>query len=318
MTLRARLALGMSVGIVLAGVTGAADALSSNLERLRQLPLERRQALHKDLLRFDALPADQREAIRALDRQIAELPEQDQARYRQVLRRYHVWLGSLTAEQREAIQAAPPAGRMERVRQYLAEAPPPSWTRLDELLLLGSTLNATPLFEQVYAISAWFTLDEPSRASLQKLPTNRRLERLLELAREAGVPDPRPAGVRKAEENVREKIAARVKRFDQMKAQQKAATVRRMAEAIFLDRYDPPPVEPARLGRFAAALPGWLLEPLDGLPPGVARKRLEVLYRLTFGEEGEMPEPAPEKAKAPAPEKKAPAAPSSSSDPSPF
>lgn len=316
MTLRARLALGLAVGCTLAIAAGADDVLSANLERLGQIPPERRQALSSNLKRFDALPSDQREAIRELDRHIAGLPEEDQARYRMVLRRYHLWLGGLTEEQRQALQQAPPTGRMELVRKYLAAAPPPPWARLDELLLLGSTLNASPLFEQVYALSAWFALDDAARASVEKQPAAKRFDRLLELAREIGVPDPRPPGVRKAEENIREKIGARIKRFDQMKAQQKSAAVRRAAEAIFLERYDPAPVEPARLNRFAATVPGWLLEPLDGLPPGVARKRLEVLYRLTFAD-GEMPEPT--KAKAEQKGVAAPTAPPpSSSDPSPF
>lgn len=308
MRLRGRLTLGAAVAATLVGIAGAADGLAAHLDRLSQLPLERRQALLTNLKRFDALPADRREAIRQLDRQIAELPEADQARYRLVLRRYDLWLRGLSEESRKKLQDAPPVERLELVRTYLAQTPPAAWARLDELLFLGSTLNSTPLFEQAHAIATWLVLDPPARADVEKQPAGRRRTRLLELGQQLGVPDPRPAGARKVEDRIRENLREHLKKFDQLKAPQKIAAVRRVAEAQYLRRSPHDPVEPSRLARFTAALPGWLLEPLDDLPPGVARKRLEVLYRLAFPG-GEMPEPVPD-AKAPPAKSSAPASPS--------
>lgn len=298
LSLSGRLALGGVVAVALAGAAGAADSLATNLDRLGQFPLARRQVLWANLQRFDALPRDQRAAIRQLDQELAALPDAEQVRYRRVLHRYHLWVRSLSDETREKLQKADPSARMELVRRTLAETPPPPWEKLDRLLYLGSTLHSTPVFEQAFAISSWLALDEEGRKQLAKLPAAQRITRLLELGERNGVPDPRPLGVRKAEDRVREKVRENFKRFDQFKAPQKVAAVRRLAEAFFLDRHETAAVEPARLARFTAALPGWLLQGLDELPAGVAHRRLETLYRLVYGD-GEIPEPEP-KAASPA------------------
>ena len=69
---------------------GGADE-PDNWKRLEALPREQRLQLSKTLEEeFDALPSAERSAIRELDAALAKLPPEVQARYRVVLRRYHV------------------------------------------------------------------------------------------------------------------------------------------------------------------------------------------------------------------------------------
>ncbi|MBX6316719.1 MAG: hypothetical protein IRY99_27960, partial [Isosphaeraceae bacterium] len=90
----------------------------------------------------------------------------------------------------------------------------------------------------------------------------------------------------------------------QAKAQPKAESLRRLTEYRFLRDHEPAPVSPANLARFVAALPSWIREGLDPLPPDAARRRLQVLYRLVFPPGEEIPAPAPTAAAPSAPEAK--------------
>jgi hypothetical protein len=73
----------------------------------------------------------------------------------------------------------------------------------------------------------------------------------------------------------------------------------RLVEASFMLGFHPAPVEPNRLDRFAHAIPPWLLDQLDALPPDAARHRLEILYRLIYPDGQEMPEPAKDRSSSP-------------------
>jgi hypothetical protein len=308
--------------LVPAPAASRAGDVAENLARLREMPLERRQALARSLDRFQALPAGEREAIRALDRQLSELPDDDRARYLAVLHRYHLWLRTLSEDQRQAIQAAPPEQRMALVRKLAAERQPPPWDRSDWAVFLGSTLNPSPLFDQAYAIRVWLGLEAAERAEIDRLPARKRQARLLEIGQQRGIADPRPPLARRLEENVAEQLANRPqlrKAVEALKPQAKVEAARRLAEARFLARFVPAPVDPPRLDRFATALPGWLLEPLDGLPPAPARQRLTVLYRLAFPDGQEMPDAPAKGASTPKPAEPKPApAPGRPESASPF
>src|SRR5207249_10847844 len=87
------------------------------------------------------------------------------------------------------------------------------------------------------------------------------------------------------------------------KIQARGGLIRRL-EAIYFRTHEPEPVDPQRLGWFEEALPSWLDELIDPLPPEAARRRLTILYRLVFPPPEEMPAPRPE------PTRPAPVAPS--------
>ena len=65
------------------------------------MPRERRVALSENLERFDKLNPAEQAAIRKLDAEIARKDPVEQARYRSLLRRYHLWVNSLTDEEQK-------------------------------------------------------------------------------------------------------------------------------------------------------------------------------------------------------------------------
>ena len=94
---------------LLSGLPAVAIANETeNWNRLRAMPRERRLALAESLKQFDALDHAERSSIRKLDAQIAELPPAEQVRYRATLRRYHLWVQSLSGDQKEQIKRAQP------------------------------------------------------------------------------------------------------------------------------------------------------------------------------------------------------------------
>ena len=62
------------MGWIVSGADARADQ-DENLRRLGSMPLEHRRALAQNLERFDAMGAADREAIRALDRELAGQPD---------------------------------------------------------------------------------------------------------------------------------------------------------------------------------------------------------------------------------------------------
>lgn len=290
MTATRRLAVALGAGLAFAGVAAAAEGL----DRLAQIPAERRRAFLADLGRFDALPEPERRAIRELDRRVGELPPEVQARYRAVLGRYHAWLRGQPEAHRRELAEAPPERRIDLVRRYLAEAPGSPWGGLDKALALRTNLHPILVYTHANAIRTWVSLPAAERAAIQKSAARDRYRLLQAKGRVLGIPDARPPAVRRIEDTIREKTAAKVEqgkgRLDAAQTKPRIEAARRTAEAAYLTRNPPEPVDPARLDRLIAALPGWLLEPIDSLPPPVARRRLAVLYRLAFPD-GELPEP---------------------------
>jgi len=135
------------------------------------MPRERRAALAENLEQFDSLDAGERAAIRRLDRDLALRDPIDQARYRALLRRYHLWTNSLSDEQRRALQAAPtPEARMALIRQIRqksneidASGPKFSGARVGELGLIGP-------YEMAFILKAWDKLPNDKKQALSALP----------------------------------------------------------------------------------------------------------------------------------------------------
>lgn len=303
-------------------VLSAADGPSPDgWERLRSMPLERRLALQEDLRRFDELPPEERRGIRELDARLAGLPADRRAHTLAVLRRYHRWLEGLSEDQRRQVQAAgDTAERLAVVARLRAQPDEPG----GRVPILGMD-PADPLGGSVHALAdrvrVWLALSPAEQARVAAIPQRpRRIDRLDQLRVELGLPSVRPSGadVEGWTERFQELGPGRdipLRRFAAKEAGRARERIReRLGEALIVARMPPPSVPTARLARFDAALPGWLREPLDVLPPDAARRRLAILYRLVYPEGQEMPEPKPAPKAGPG----SPAAsPSSSSSASP-
>jgi hypothetical protein len=295
------------------------------------MPLERRQALAKNLERFDKLGREERDALRAVDAQIAAAAPEDRARYLSVLRRYHLWLRTLTAEQREKLAGAPPEQKLEVVTQFLkgqrAVATRP------RVVLEVSAMSTMPLAEQANLIKVWLEADAAERKSVTKFSKGQ--DRIRELQRLAKEKDPEDQfllgllqqevaalrgyfsaneAVAKEHPQLRQnvgrdprKVAQFLARVLEGKDEPKKGQVftMRFVDWAFLQTFQIAPVAPKDLDRFFEALPMWLRAGLDKLPPAEAQHRLVVLYRLIYPPGREMPAPPkaekPEDAKAPPP-----------------
>src|SRR5437763_13958316 len=96
---RPRLAPHLLIGLALPFLLAGAGE-DANWKRLRSMPREHRLILAEKIKEFDRLDRDEQARIRDLDRRLSALPDADQATYRSVLRRYHIWRQSLPDDQR--------------------------------------------------------------------------------------------------------------------------------------------------------------------------------------------------------------------------
>src|SRR6476661_189856 len=101
------LLIGLALPLLLAGAVEEANWL-----RLQSMPREHRLILAEKIKEFDRLDRDEQARIRDLDRRLSELPPADQANYRSVLRRYHIWLQSLPEDQKGQIDVAPAGAKL--------------------------------------------------------------------------------------------------------------------------------------------------------------------------------------------------------------
>ena len=92
---------------------------------------------------------------------------------------------------------------------------------------------------------------------------------------------------------IKDAIAARAGK--DLPARPREELARKLDEQQLIRDYDAQEVAAANLDAFAADLPPWAGQSLDGLPPDAARRRLKTLYRLVFPspEEYHPPKPAP-------------------------
>ena len=165
-----RLAL---LAVAMGGIVSGADAWAdqaANLRRLGAMPLEQRRALAQNLVRFDAMGSADREAIRAVDRELAGQPELDRARYLAVLRRYHLWLQRLPKEKHDAINAAPPQERMALVTKFRAEELVSDVRRRTPLFLQVVDLGDMSPFDVAQWLKIWFMLTPSEREKYNRGP----------------------------------------------------------------------------------------------------------------------------------------------------
>ena len=297
----------------------AAAEAADNAERLLSMPPARRLELSKVLDRFDALPRTEREAIRELDRRIESITDPVQrAQYRSVMHRYRLWLESLGDEERARVLEAAPDQRIAVIDSILkargASAPRAkdgARKRPDPPWIQATNLVGRPAVDQAYWIRIWLIgLTPEQRKLVQKAPPAARIARLEQLGRQNGVPDDRAGRYREEIEALgpAAKVAPVLKKAaGRVKGNPQVDRARRWAESLYLNKVPTAPVSPQNMERFVAAVPDWLLEPLDALPPDAARARTAAVYRMIFPVPEEMPEIKPEpkdekpKSAAPAP-----------------
>jgi hypothetical protein len=289
-------------------------------KRIESMPREQRLHLSKVLDEFDALPSQERAAIRDLDAALAKLPPEVQARYRSVLRRYHVWVGGLDDKQKEQLsQAGSVDAKLALVLKWRKEERDAD-TRARRNLVFGvhpGDLGTLPPVEMANALRVWRALDAKEQAEVEKIDrVPMRLNALRKLAFQKRIVGPQfPAQteeglVRQLEDDetfkaaFRNWLAKREKKAETdtpKKAGEAARLIdpqHQLAESLYFAQHPPSPVSPANLARFEAEIPTWLRATMDPLPPDDARRRLTVLYRQIYPSGQEIPPPAKEDAKS--------------------
>src|SRR5690606_22372767 len=138
----------------------------------------------------------------------------------------------------------------------------------------------------------------------------RRILRLEQLGTELGVEDDRRSLLREIENRARgTRLQPAAKKLQGLQGKSREEAFRRMYDTALLNR-SVGTAAPRELERFVLALPTWLRESFDDLPPAAARQRLTVLHGLVFPD-GEMPTSIqPDSPATPAKPKSAPTIPS--------
>jgi hypothetical protein len=292
-----------------------------NWERLRAMPRERRVALAENMKQFDALSHAERTAIREMDERIAQLPPAEQVHYRDLLRRYHLWVQGLTEAQRELVRYGKSDKERMAAVSKLRKARPGTLAKrgATPLSVQLAPVAFIPSVELGRAIRNWLELPPAKRANAEKLAPIQFMNQMGALKPDSG---PSPMEISEADENVlikeleaeltRARQAPIVMKYqlekagknDSEKVAAKQARRNRLQviENYYFVKHPPQKVDAENLLRFSRAVPNWVRAALTALPADEARRRLAILYRLAYPHPGEMPSPkAPEK---PAPAKK--------------
>jgi hypothetical protein len=297
-----------ALGSLVSSDSAMADE-AENYRLLQAMPRERRVALAENLERFDKLDRAEQAAIRKLDAEIARKDPVDQARYRALLRRYHLWVNGLTDDQKKALREATTAeARFALAQKFRTKE---SQASLFSPRLAGirtGDLGLIAPYEAANLLRIWNKLGPAKRAEIEK---QRERGRLIAAIRE----EAKNAGVRFVPFPVADEAdyIARVEGDSQLKqlfgpfskgtdaaqkknesAQKKADAPKKwferpFAEFLYFEDHKPWAVAQKDLERFSAACPAWLHAMTDPLSPDDARQYLTILYRLLYPHPGEMP-----------------------------
>jgi hypothetical protein len=279
------------LSVALLGMGAAGD--DANWRRIRSFPREARLRLAGKLAEFDGLDRPTRDAIRALDAKLAQLPETDRANDLAVLRRYHLWLEGLPESQYNDIAAQPVEKRMALVSRIAAEQTARPRTPSPVVLRYSDFGDFSP-YDLADQVKTWSALSPAQRTEIGRYDEAKRQARMTQLARELKVaPVPRPERSeleatfeRALKGNLGPFWNAR-KKDDTPKAAR--AKLRVMDHLAFLEK-PPARVKVDQLAKFAATLPPWVRSLYDPLPPDEARRRLTIVYRLIYPSPAEFVE----------------------------
>lgn len=307
---RPSMPLMVAVLAVVALGASASDDEEARWRRLEAMPPEHRLRLSGSLDRFDALPDEDREAVRRLDEAIAGRDPVVRARYQALLRRYHTWVTGLDdAKKAELAKSPSVAGRLKLVTAWRSEERKAKAGL--PLVVPPGDLGAIPPFEMANALRVWIELDAKERTEVEAVtPLTKRLVELRRIGREKQIPMQRfPADEESA---LLDRLDANpVLKAAYPRAAEKAEAVfpigkkkqdfglnrvgrlHHLAESLYFLDHPPAPVDPANLARFEADLPPWLRSSIDPMPPEDARRRLAILYRQVYPPPKEMPAAKP-------------------------
>lgn len=286
---------------------------AENHGKLEAMPLERRAALAENLARFDRLDDRDRAAVRRLDRELARRDPIDEARFRSLMRRYHLWASGLPEDQRQALRAATtPEARHALVRQILQKqgASEPVGSRISGLRV--GQFGLVGPYEMAFLLQVWNKLSPEKKQAVANLRGAKLVSAIrAEAGRVKVAFQPFPANLDRVYEAKLESdptlkglIGGHGKNPDAARKSEDAAAKppekapRRSehpyAEFLYFEdpEHRPQPVAPNHLALFQATCPPWLLEMLDPLSPDDARAYLTILYRLLYPHPTEMPEKA--------------------------
>lgn len=298
----------------LAGPARGEDPANMNMKRLEAMPREQRLRLAKALEKFDLLPSPERAAIRDLDAALARLDPEVQARYRDVLRRYHVWFGGLDDPQKKQLADAPTIDAKLALVAKWRKAERDADTRAKKNLVFGvhpGDLGTLPPFEMANALRVWRELDAKQKAEIEKIEPifPRRLAELTKVGIRKGIAPHR------FPRTIEDRLMDRLEADDKVKAAfqkyipkreknadpeaetkrveaRKGSPLHSLSESLYFVETPAEPVSPAHLAQFEAEFPGWLRATLDPLPPEDARRRITILYRQIYPPGKEIPPPA--------------------------
>lgn len=280
----------------------AAGEMGAGFDRIRGLPTSERTRLMEKLREFDlTLTADQKSAIREIDRRISAMPIEDRTRYLAVLRRYHAWYNALPDQRQEELAALPPSERMSTVRRLLKDRPVPSGST-PPLLRILEPGEFSP-FEVASAYRIWQASGPEDRAKVERAtPESVRRNELFRLGQKARPPIPHeilPArfdedraasqardwlweGMKPAsmlEEIGKAKLAEPVRKKVERR---RTEVLRRIAISYHVSQAEEARVSPERLDQFIAGLPPWITTSYTSMAPDEARRRMAMAYRLVF------------------------------------
>ena len=269
----------------------------ANWDRLRSMSRDQRQFLAEKLKEFDGLPRDEQQTIRKLDGELQKLPRQNREEAYSVVRRYHLWLSTLSETDRNEVNALAPEQKMERIRalrkqQTLAPSDYPSD-------LHPSVFGLNSPYDVANQIKTWLALTPERKTSLMTLKESDRGRKLNEYRQELKIPPvPKPTPTAADEQFAAERWKTfrnqynfpALKKFDDPAnkefQEKKARRLRGIAESRVFEGRTVEKARTDRLLEFAFQMPPWIRALFDRLSPDLARQQLTLLYRLVF--------PAPE------------------------
>jgi hypothetical protein len=278
-------------------IAAGAD-LEANWTRIRALSMEQRTKLLENLRRFDLeLTPEKRQAVRDLDRRIAELNPAKQFEYLAVLRRYHNWFNRLPENLQNDVLSKPPGERMALIRKLVAAHPVPT-ADTPQFLRVAELGEYSP-FELASLYKIWQEASSAERDKIARLDPRPRREALFRLGDQLKIPReiipprfPEERLVGAIEKNWRrtrplllpeELFKKKTDEASQKKFEGRAREIlRRQSINLFLTKTEVRSVDPARLAQFVQGLPPWVQSTLDPYPPDEARRRLAFAYRLVF------------------------------------
>ncbi len=143
---------------------------SEPLSRIRSMTRDQREALVRNLARFDDLPREEKDAVRELDSKLAGLEPEVRNRYMAILLRYHTIYNSLPDDRRKELsKLADPNDKLKKLVEFLEERRKATAAEDAKYAddLQWSSLAPRRLHQTARELIVWFSLDQPEDAKLK-------------------------------------------------------------------------------------------------------------------------------------------------------